>query len=74
MTGIVTESQRIGGEFFLDRIKKIRGYSAGEGSVKGSTDESSAKRNFRGSKPFGKGEGAGRLFREEKSFGKSKRE
>ena len=50
-----------------------RRYSAGEGSVKGSTDESSAKRNFRGSKPFGKGEGAGRAFREEKSFGKDSR-
>lgn len=50
-----------------------RRYSAGEGSVKGSTDESSAKRNFRGSKPFGKGDGAGRAFREEKSFGKNTR-
>ena len=50
-----------------------RRYSAGEGSVKGSTDESSAKRKFRGSKPFGKGEGTGRPFREEKSFGKDTR-
>lgn len=50
-----------------------RRYSAAEGSVKDSTDESSAKRNFRGSKPFGKGEGAGRSFREEKSFGKNTR-
>ena len=51
-----------------------RRYSAEEGSVKGSAGESSAKRNFRSSKPFGKsageGRGAGRPFREERGAGK----